>query len=314
MRILSSIRHEVLKHNSMALAGVSQALQRGEPVADKAAHLERALFGGDEGDSAGERDDARDHTRARTGAYDRLLGYAVELRQLGRAHGVRLNLARRDRALAPLLAGFARLARVRAQLRDVDALGPGARKRLQRSLALAGEALHERGYGGLRATLDRIRFCQLDAELLQRIFTRTRAEPGFADAEIAPLALDPGSSLPCSVRMPEHALADVLTNLLRNALQAMLADGSAAPVEVGLSVRAEVEPATGDEHVAIMVLDRAPGELPARALRARYIEAGLGLTADLVARYEGTLDVEPFAGGSKAVVLRLPGASAMSVP
>ena len=319
MRILSSIRHEVLKHNSMALAGVTQALQRDEPVADKAAHLERALFGAGEADEDAD-GSPPDRTRARTGAYDRLLGYAAELDQLGRAHGVRLNLRRRDRALAPLLAGFARLSRVRGELRDVGGLGAGGRRRLQRALAQAGQTLHERGYSGLRETLDRIRFCQLDAELLQRIFARTCAEPGFEGVSIDPLAIDAGSSLPCSVRMPEHALADVLTNLMRNALQASLqlppaSDGAGGTaVEVGLSVRAEVDPATGDEHVACLVLDRAPGELHASVLRARYIEAGLGLTADLVARYEGTLDVEPFAGWSKAVVLRLPGASSMSVP
>ena len=301
MRILSSIRHEVLKHNSMALTGVTQALRRAEPVNDKAAHLERALFG----------DDPRS---AHGGAYARLLGYAEELRQLARAHGVRLNLARRDRALGPLLAGFAQLARVRDALADVGALGERQRARLLRTLERASGALHERGYAGLRETLDRIRFCALDQALLQRIFERTRGEPALAGAEIAPLALDPSSSLPCAVRMPEHAFADVLTNLLRNALEATLAAKRDAPAQVGVSVRAEVDPATGDEHIAIAVLDRAPGELAPQALRARYIEAGLGLTADLVARYEGVLDVEPYPEWSKAVVLRLPGSTPMPPP
>jgi len=322
MRILSSIRHEVLKHNSMALAGVTQALQRDEPVADKAAHLERALFGAHDDSPAAERTSQleREGPGARSSAYGRLLGYADELRRLGRAHGVRLNLTRRDRALGPLLAGFAQLARARSALRDVPALAPSARRRLQRTLEQAGQALNERGYSGLRDTLDRIRFCELDAELLERIFARTRDEPAFASVtgsrRIAPLALDPSSSLPCSVRMPEHAFADVLTNLLRNAIQASLAPdlNESERIEVGLSVRTEVDAATGEEHVACLVLDRAPGELPARALRARYIEAGLGLTADLVARYEGALDVEPASGWSKAVVLRLPGAGSRSVP
>ncbi|HMI91062.1 MAG TPA: tetratricopeptide repeat protein, partial [Polyangiales bacterium] len=338
MRILSSIRHEVLKHNSMALAGVTQALQRDEPVADKAAHLERALFGAHDESPAAEPSSESEHEGpgARSSAHGRLLGYAEELRGLGRAHGVRLNLTRRDRALGPLLAGFARLARARGALRDVAALGPAARRRLQRTLELAGQALNERGYSGLRETLDRIRFCELNVALLERIFARTRSEPAFAAASIAPLALDPDSSLPCSVRMPEHAFADVLTNLLRNAIQASLALPVPVPVpvpdpeigrfghghgrvygaeiEIGLSVRVEVDAATGDEHVACSVLDRASGDLPARALRARYIEAGLGLTADLVARYEGMLDVEPAKGWSKAVVLRLPGAGSRSVP
>jgi hypothetical protein len=59
------------------------------------------------------------------------------------------------------------------------------------------------------------------------------------------------------------------------------------------------------------VCDRATGTLPDRALRGRYIEAGLGLTADLVARYEGSLEVRDAAPDwFKAVVLRLPGTQA----
>jgi hypothetical protein len=42
-------------------------------------------------------------------------------------------------------------------------------------------------------------------------------------------------------------------------------------------------------------------------LRGRYIEEGLGLTADLVSRYDGTLDVVGGdRGWSKAVLLKLP--------
>ena len=42
-------------------------------------------------------------------------------------------------------------------------------------------------------------------------------------------------------------------------------------------------------------------------LRGRYIEEGLGLTADLVSQHEGTLDVRREAAPwSKAVVLKLP--------
>jgi tetratricopeptide (TPR) repeat protein len=295
MRILSSIRHEVLKHNSMALAGVCQALERGEPgVADKAAHLERALFG--------------DGTARHGGAHARLLGYAAELRRLARAHGLRLNLRRRDRALGPLLAGFAQLSRSRSALRRVDAQSPGARARLLRRLTLASDALHVRGYAGLRETLDRIRFFEVDAGVLERVFARTRGEPALASAQISPLALAPDSALPCSVRMPEHAFADVMTNLLRNALEASLNEGNAAAAEVGLVVRSELDAATGLEQIAFLVLDRARDALPERALHARYIEAGLGLTADLVARYEGSLTVEAdVPGWSKAVVLRLPG-------
>jgi signal transduction histidine kinase len=295
MRILSAIRHEVLKHNTMALSGVYQALRRDEPAADKAAHLERALFG-DAPDGDG-------------GAHGRLRGYARQLRQLGRAHGLRVNLERRDPALGPMLAGFARLARVRDALRGVERLGPGARRRLLSALERATSALHERGYAGLCETLDGIRFFGVDAAALRAVFERTRGEPAFAQAEVAELVLAEDAALPCTVGMPEHAWAEVMTNLMRNALDASLAGDAAAapgPVRIGVGVRLEVDAITGLEQIAFAVCDRAPGGLPEGALRRRQIEAGLGLTADLVARYEGTLDVQPEPGWSKAVVLRLP--------
>jgi tetratricopeptide (TPR) repeat protein len=340
MRILSAIRHEVLKHNTMALAGLCQALRRGEPAADKAAHLDRALFGAD---GAGE-----------GGAGARLLGYADQLRQLGRAHGLRVNLEHRDGALGPLLAGFSRLYGARGALRGLDRLGPRARRRLLGTLERAVAALHERGYAGLRATLDRIRFFRVDAAVLHAVFERTRAEPAFAGAAIAPLELDAGDALPCSVAMPAHAFAEVMTNLMRNAIAATLAASprtasvfnrqgaegaklqnsggsdlgvsgalavrpssvpapastvAATAVQIGLRVRVEADAVTGLTRIAFAVCDRARGALPEGALRSRYIEAGLGLTADLVARYEGSLDVQPEPGWSKAVVLRLPDAS-----
>jgi signal transduction histidine kinase len=152
------------------------------------------------------------------------------------------------------------------------------------------------------------------------VFERTRAEPAFAGVAILPLQLDAGGALPCSVGMPAHAFAEVMTNLLRNAIAATLAadtrtpepepePGRGAPVQIGLRVGVEADAVTGLTQIAFAVCDRARGTLPEGALRSRYIEAGLGLTADLVARYEGSLDVQPEPGWSKAVVLRLPDAS-----
>jgi hypothetical protein len=39
-------------------------------------------------------------------------------------------------------------------------------------------------------------------------------------------------------------------------------------------------------------------------LRGRYVERGMGITADLLSRYDGSIAVEPQAGWEKAVVLR----------
>jgi len=39
-------------------------------------------------------------------------------------------------------------------------------------------------------------------------------------------------------------------------------------------------------------------------LRGRYVERGMGITADLLSRYDGAIAVEPEPGWQKAVVLR----------
>ena len=61
-----------------------------------------------------------------------------------------------------------------------------------------------------------------------------------------------------------------------------------------------------------LIEDRSPQVLTAEMVRGRYIEEGLGLTADLVSRYEGTLDVVPGENGwAKAVAVKLPRADTM---
>ena len=72
----------------------------------------------------------------------------------------------------------------------------------------------------------------------------------------------------------------------------------------------EDDPITGIENIAIRVLDRAPDQLRSGALTGARIGRGLGLTADLVARHEGSLQVEHRSseqeeGWAKALVLRL---------
>ena len=47
-----------------------------------------------------------------------------------------------------------------------------------------------------------------------------------------------------------------------------------------------------------------PTEPPLIRLRGRYVERGMGITADLLSRYDGSIAVEPEPGWQKAVVLR----------
>lgn len=291
-RILSAIRHEVLKHNTLVLTGLAEAIARGERAAEKAAFCYRSLFG----------------TGSESGAMARLHAYAEELQQVGRAHGVRLNLHRRDPALSALLRGFTVMRKVGGVLNRVDGLGPRARARLLRQLQLAARLLNTEGYEAVRSLLDRLRVLDVDAELLTSIFARTLREPALAAAmgRVQPLVLS-APVLPVHVLMPRRAFEDILQNLLRNAIESSLREGAEGALVVGLAVELELDPITGLQRVVFLVRDRSPATVTAEVLRGRTIEEGLGLTAELVSRYEGTLDVLPGEDGwAKSVVVKLP--------
>ncbi len=290
-RVLSAVRHEVLKHNTMMLAGLVEAVETGQPdTGAKASHFRRSLFGDGPGG----------------GVAARLRAYIGEFRRIGRANRRRLNLTRKDAAVAPLLAGFALLERSAPALARYDGLADGARAALLKDLKTASRLLNVEAHEAVRALLDRLRNLVVDEDLLGGIFERCRREPAFAQAEFGPLRIDIGATCPVGITIPRGAFEDVLVNLVRNAIQSSLETG-ARPVVVGIGVEDEVDPITGLERVVILVRDRSRKVLTAEMLRGRYIEEGLGLTADLVSRWEGTLDVRPGEGGwAKSVVVKLP--------
>lgn len=292
-RVLSAIRHEVLKHNTMALGGLADALDRREDIVARAAWVRASLLGPP--------DDPQPDA-----AIHRLRGYAEQLRQIGRGHGRRLNLERRDPALSALLRGFAILESRAADLDRAVTRGRASR-RLRRAVARAAHALNIRGLGALRALLDRLRVFEVTAAGLRAVFDRTRREPGFAEVAVAPLALD-ADPLPARIEVPRFAFEDILANLLRNAIQAAAAhEPPGGEVVIGLAVDEEEDPITGLCALRFRVRDRARQGLTTAMLRGRFIEDGLGLTGDLVTRYEGSLTVEPDTDPwTKAVVLTLP--------
>ncbi|MSP90628.1 MAG: hypothetical protein EXR79_02300 [Myxococcales bacterium] len=301
VRVLAAIRHEVLKHNTVALEGLAEALERGLPeAADQASHVRRTLLGGG----------------VEAAVVDRLHGYVRELQLIARAHGERLN-PRRDRALRALLRGFGLVGAQRRALGQVDALRASGRLALAAALRRAARWLNAEAWAAVTDLLDELRRLRVDAALLQRVFARTRAEPDLAALAVAPLDLDAASDLPVWVDVPRAAFDDVLTNLFRNAIQAGTAlepdamngggTGARGPVRVGVGVHFEVDPITGLEGVAVAVKDCAPGDLDDARIRSAPVERGLGLCRDLVERHEGSLDVRPEpAPWRKALVVRLP--------
>lgn len=291
-RVLSAVRHEVLKHNTMMLDGLVDTMEGGRDATELAAHFAKAICS--EGPGGGL--DAR------------LDGYVDTLDRIGGANRTRLNLRRKDPAVAPLLRGIRILSRAGGRLSRYASLRGGDRAALLRELKTAAHLLNTTGYEALRGLLDRLRALQIDEDLLRAVFERCTREPSFSGVAFAPLDIENGLAEPAGIHVPRAAFEDLMANLVRNAIQTSLKYGEERDgVHIGFGVGTELDPVTGLERVAFEVRDRSRKVLTAEMLRGRYIEEGLGLTADLISRYDGTLDVVPGTGvWSKAVVVKLP--------
>ena len=288
-RILSAIRHEVLKHNTMVLTGLIDALEERQPLGDKAQLLHKGLFGSAPGE----------------GVAQRLKDYCTELEGLGRVHRLRLNLRHQDPVMGPLLLGFRNLKQSITYMAQGEISGERRRRRLIRDLSRSNHALNIVGYQGIMEILDGLRTLRMDDVYLESLYDRTLREPAMSQAVMAPLQWLDSIDLPCWALIPRHAMDDILTNILRNAVQSSVQHGE-EPIEIGLRVDSELDPITGIERVSVLVLDKSPQVLTTEMLRGRYIADGLGLTADLVSQFEGSLDVVSVDGWQKAVRVRVP--------
>lgn len=298
-RLLTAIRHEVLKHNTTLLDEVAHAVEHGDHHA--ATFAAGRLFGPPDRGSGGR----GGPTAGEGGVLSRFRGYIDQLSALAARAGLRLDVPR-DPVLGPLCAHMDALADLAGPMRspaDPAALSAALRRL---SLALNGES-----YRALGHLVRRLGALRLEAPLIQAVDARVRAEPQLAHAALPPLSIDiPEDGVP--VRILKGDLEDVLANLLRNAAVAVReaqAQG-AAPGRLGLHVEEEDDAITGMESVNLRVLDDAPGELTESMIRGREAGRGLGLVVDLVTRHDGSLSVERrpderAAGYTKAVVVRL---------
>ena len=85
-------------------------------------------------------------------------------------------------------------------------------------------------------------------------------------------------------------------------------------MEVGITADLEVDEVTGYERAVFLVSDRSTKELTTEMIRGRAIEGGLGLTVDLAARYDGTVDVVPGdRGWKKAIRIKLPATPELNI-
>lgn len=272
-RIASAVRHEVLKHHTTVLDAVADALEAGDD--EPASWASERLFGDG-------------------GALERAERYLAELRELGRRHGVVLDL-RKDRAFGPLVRGLTRLRGI------AGPLGRGAR-RIVPELHAISDLLHAQAYPALGALVRTICVLPLDQALLSSAWNAVLREPALRGATPPELELTPPEA-GLFVRAWKDEVVDILVNVLRNAVQA---SRDHARHRIGLRLVVEEDPLTLLERVAIRIGDEAPRTVSTAMIRGRYIERGLGLTVDLISRNGGSIHVEDEPGFSKAVVVRLP--------
>jgi tetratricopeptide (TPR) repeat protein len=284
-RVISAIRHELLKHNTSLLSEMAVALEHGDDHA--VSFGADRLFGGSD----------------RAGVVHRFQDYLSALKRLGRRHGVRLDLRRRDPVFGPMGAALHQLRQLEGALRRPPRRA-AAREDLSAELDRLSDVLNVESYRALGAILQRLGTLHLDNAVIASVDARVRAEPVLAEKDLPALDIETPSE-PVPVRMFRGDLDDVMANLLRNAYQAVTELRPDVAQRVGVAVRVVVDPITGIETVQIRFRDTAPGGLTNAMLLGRGIGRGLGLTVDLVARHEGTIHIEPERGWSKAVVVSL---------
>ncbi len=289
-RLLSAIRHEVIKHNTTLLDEVADALDNGDHHAVRWAAIQ--LFGPRRGSSEG--------------VVARFDGYLKAVERLGRTHGVRLDLRRNDPTLAPMWAAMRRLRRLEPALRRPE----GARAALAEELRELSVILNQRGYRQLGERVREMGSLRLSADILAAVDERVRGEPGFEGVALPALDLRLPEGPPVPVKVFRGDLDDIVANLLRNAYRAVVADLDDGLRRVGITVREEEDPITGLEQVLIEVRDNAAGQLTDALIHSRGIGRGLGLVVDLVTRHDGSIRVATLQPGTtgytKAVVVQLP--------
>lgn len=296
-RILSLIRHEILKHNTAFLSDVGWALEVDAPDAEhRAAVLAQRMFG--------ELPVPTRPPRGREihipGIYGRFLGYIEELEKVGRAHRVTLNLQRKDPIFGPMIEAMSQLATRAAELRNIQWLRPGRKLELAKVLLRSGETLGRQAFERLSGLIRELCIVGVDPKLVHTTYEGVIGEAQFVGRPLAPLDI---TGLGAPVRIFRTDLEDILTNVIRNSLRSSLMYAR-PPVGLGIDLVTEVDEITGLGTLVVRIKDRSPEQLSNEMLRGRYVERGMGITVDLLSRYDGSIAVEPEPGWSKAVVLR----------
>lgn len=269
-RILAAIRHEILKHHITALRGLVRDLESGDADPDALERFGEAILG--------------PH-----GARERFLRYVDQLEALGRSHGKRLNLQRHDPIVATLHDGFEMLRRERARLAS-PSLSPSKRRKLVERLRQASRRLNDDAYRRVHDLLQELRETTIVERDLRDLYAQTAGEAAFAATDIAPLELIQEVEFPVAALVTRPVFEDMLTNLYRNALEAMRRE-AVVPLRVGVRLRTVIDDITGLETLAIAVLDVARAPLAPKIFETAPLESGLGIVRECAERCSASIRI-----------------------
>ncbi len=166
-------------------------------------------------------------------------------------------------------------------------------------LSRAGDVLGRKAFEQLSGVIRSLCIAEVNHEFIAAVYEEIATEDKFAHVQIAPLVIEgEGARVRifrpiCRTSSPTSAqLADVFGHV------------RAQPIALGVTLETECDDITGLTSLVIRIKDRSPERLTNEMLRGRYVERGMGITADLLSRYDGSIAVEPEPGWEKAVVLR----------
>lgn len=272
--LVSSLRHELLKHRIGAVGDAVRALDGGAATPAQREFLARRLFHAPDAGSLVE-------------------AWEGHLRAFERAFGVRLDLRRADRTFRAADRAIRAMAALEPSVRGGR---PGAVAKLRKAhgtLAAFDRALGRLGDSLVRTTVDE--------GLLRFVIDEVRSEVlagrvALDEVRVAPVPEG------LEIEVFRFDLVTVLKNLFRNAVLAV--DRAGAPRRVGLDVRVELDE-TGLELVRLRVRDTSAEPVSLDAVRERRPDRGLGLVSLALLRYDGALEVEPGdEGWAKGVTVR----------
>ena len=269
--LVSSLRHELLKHRIGAVTSGVAALAEGRATAPQKEFVSARLFGGER---------LVDAWEGHVGAFERALGPELDLRRRDRSFRGAAKAIRAIGALERALAqnderATKRLAIAHAELR-----------RLDRELATLVSSM-------VRTKTDDV--------LLRAVVDEVRKEYATGLVPLESVAIEAPHPAP-EIEVFESDLVLVLKNVLRNAILAV--GRMDTPGRIKIVVAVELEP-TGEENVVIRVLDTSPEILTTEAIYERRVDRGLGLVTAALTRYDGAIVVEPAEPPwAKAVALR----------